>query len=74
MAVVLAQGKNVNTELLRSGLAEVYCGRVPKSIYIAAFREVEQEAKQKMIGIWSLRNGYVSPCLWRKMKGRTVTR
>ena len=66
LAVVYIRGLNVNLELLRAGLAETYRGRVPKSLNLAPFMQVEKEAKEGTYGIWRLGNSYISPSVWRK--------
>jgi len=58
--------KNVNLEMIQMGLAEVYKGELPEGFNLHPFIAAEKEAKEKMKGIWSLGDRYVSPSKWRK--------
>lgn len=54
----------VNEEIVRKGLAEVYEG---KSKYkLDRLHELQNQAKNQQLGIWSLGSRYVSPYLYRK--------
>jgi len=64
LGVVFADGVNINLEMIRSGMAEVYRGRPPKSLDMDPYWKAEREAKKRRIGIWSLKN-YISPKEWR---------
>jgi micrococcal nuclease len=59
-------GKSVNLEMIKQGLAEAYRGRSPKGFKSESFFEAEKEAKVALKGIWYLGNKYVSPSEWRK--------
>jgi endonuclease YncB( thermonuclease family) len=67
LAVVYVDGKNVNLELVKSGLAEVYRGKAPRSFNAMPYRKAENVAKKEVKGIWSLcPNMNISPKEWRK--------
>ncbi|RJO61703.1 hypothetical protein C4544_02005 [candidate division WS5 bacterium] len=67
LAVVFVDGKNVNLELLKVGLAEVYRGKHPRGLEIEPYEKAETEAKNAMKGIWSLCKAMqISPKDWRK--------
>lgn len=58
---------NLNLELVKLGLAEVYRGRPPKGIDIEMYKKAEAIAKKNKVGMWSLDNP-ISPKKWRKLK------
>ncbi len=60
------KGININLELIRKGLAEVYRGRVPEGFDISPYLEAEAAAKRSNRGIWSLGSQYESPRQWRR--------
>ena len=66
LAELFVGGRNINLELLRLGLAEVYQGRMQAGLNKKAYLDAQKEAKQHHRGIWSLGNNYESPRLWRK--------
>jgi len=66
LAVVYSEGKNVNLELVKAGLAEVYRGKLPPGFDIAPYKAAEMEAKKADQGIWSLGSVYISPKVWRR--------
>ncbi|RJP78979.1 MAG: nuclease [Desulfobacteraceae bacterium] len=67
LAVVFVDGKNVNLELLKAGLAEVYRGKHPRGLEIEPYEKAQIEAKNAMKGIWSLCKAMqISPKDWRK--------
>ena len=61
---------NVNIEMLRAGLVEVYQGEIPKKLDINPYIEAEQEARNAEAGMWILGTRYVSPRLWRRARKR----
>ncbi|MFK5951959.1 MAG: thermonuclease family protein [Desulfobacterium sp.] len=63
-------GRNINLELLRQGLAEVYQGKMQAGLDKKAYLDAQKEAKQHRRGIWSLGKAYESPRLWRKKHPR----
>jgi len=67
LAVVFVDGRNVNLELIKSGLAEVYRGKPPRNFDAMPYTKAEKIAKKEMKGIWSLcPNMNISPKEWRK--------
>ncbi len=58
---------NINLEMLRAGLAEVYKGKPANGLDIADYRDAENNAKQNGKGIWELRDQYFSPWDWREI-------
>ena len=67
LGVVYADGKNVNLEMVKSGLAEVYRGRPAKGFDNDPYENAEKEARAAGLGMWSLGDKYISPREWRKM-------
>ncbi len=61
---------NVNIEMLKAGLVEVYQGEIPKKLDISPYIEAEQEARNAEAGMWVLGTSYVSPRLWRRARKR----
>jgi endonuclease YncB( thermonuclease family) len=65
--VIYINGKNINLEMVKQGLAEVYRGKPPRGFNPAPYHEAEREARAANRGMWSLGEKYVSPKEWRKM-------
>jgi endonuclease YncB( thermonuclease family) len=63
--VVLLNGKNVNLEMLKAGLAEVYRGDPPRGLDMKPFLNAEKQAREAKRGMWSQGTKYVSPKNWR---------
>lgn len=70
LAELFVGGQNINLELLRQGLAEVYQGKMQAGLDKKAYLDVQKEARQHRRGIWSLGDTYESPRLWRKKHPR----
>jgi len=68
LAVIYLDGKNVNLEMVKAGLAEVYRGRAPHKFPLLPYWQAEKEARDDKRGMWSLGDEYVSPKTWRKMQ------
>jgi endonuclease YncB( thermonuclease family) len=69
LAVVFVGGMDVNLELVKAGLAEVYKGKPPRNFDVKPYHEAEKIAKKEVKGIWSLcPNMNISPKEWRKRK------
>ena len=66
LAVVNSGGKNINLEMIKQGMAEVYGGKPPKGFNTDLYRKAEKEAKESGKGIWSQGKDYVSPSQWRR--------
>lgn len=59
LAYVWADGKMINQELLRKGLARVAYIYEPDTRYVETFQEIEDEAKEENLGIWQT-DGYAT--------------
>lgn len=59
LAYVYADGKSVQEQLLKDGLARVAYIYPPNTKYVAEYQKVENAAKKKHIAIWS-KSGYAS--------------
>ena len=55
LGVVFLKGKNINLEMVRAGLAEVYSGDPPMGLDLEPYRKFEEEARKAKRGMWSLR-------------------
>ena len=66
LGVVYVDGKNVNLEMVKAGLAEVYRGKPAKGFDNEPYQNAENEARRAGIGMWSLGDKYISPKDWRK--------
>jgi len=67
LGVIFIEGKNINLDMVRAGLAEVYRGKPPKGFDSTPYLQVETEAREAKSGMWSLGDKYISPREWRKM-------
>ena len=67
LGVVFVSGKNVNLEMVKAGLAEVYRGKPAGGLNLEPYWKAEAEAKKTSIGMWSLGDKYISPKKWRRM-------
>ena len=66
LGTVFLDGKNINLEMVRAGLAEVYRGESPKDLDLDPFFKAEREARTAEKGIWIQGDRYISPRTWRK--------
>jgi micrococcal nuclease len=66
LAVVYVDGKNVNLEMVKAGLAEVYRGKPAPGFDNGPYEKAENEARSAGKGMWSLGDNYISPKEWRK--------
>ena len=67
LGVVFVSGKNMNLEMVKAGLAEVYRGRPAGGLDLGPYWTAEAEAKKASTGMWSLGDKYMSPKKWRRM-------
>jgi endonuclease YncB( thermonuclease family) len=67
--VFLLDGKNINIEMIKVGLAEVYRGKPASGLDMEQYRNAEGEAKAAKQGMWVQEDKYVSPREWRRMHG-----
>jgi len=54
LVVVFVDGKNVNLEMIKAGLAEVYRGPPAKGLELEPYWKAEKEAREAGREIWSL--------------------
>jgi micrococcal nuclease len=66
---VFLDGNNINLEMVKSGLAEVYRGTPAKGQDMEPYWKAEEEARRIGKGMWVLGDKYVSPREWRKTHG-----
>lgn len=69
LGVIHLDGKTINLEMIRAGLAEVYRGLAPKKFDLSPYWQAEKEAREAKMGMWSLGDKYISPKDWRRMQG-----
>ena len=67
LGVVYVDGRDVNLEMVRAGLAEVYRGRPAKGFDNELYQKAEDAARRAGVGMWSLGDKYISPKEWRKV-------
>jgi micrococcal nuclease len=67
LGVVYVDGKNVNLEMVKAGLAEIYKGKTSPGFENEAYQKAEDVARSAGKGMWSLRDKYISPKEWRKI-------
>ena len=68
LGVVFVDGKNVNLEIIKAGLAEVFRGKPAGGLDLEPYCKAEAEAKKAGIGMWSMRDKYMSPRKWRRIQ------
>ena len=66
LGVVYVDGKNVNLEMVKAGLAEVYRGKPASGFDNDPYQKAEDAARYAGKGMWSLGDKYISPKEWRK--------
>ena len=49
---ILLDGKNINLEMVKAGLAEVYTGETAKGLDLVPYRRAETEAKEARLEMW----------------------
>ncbi len=64
--VVYLDGKNINLEMIKAGLAEFYREKSPKGFNIKPYIEAEEQARKTRCGMWVQEDKYMSPKEWRK--------
>jgi micrococcal nuclease len=65
---VFVDGRNINLEMVKAGLAEVYRGTPAPGQNLDPYWQAEKEARVAKRGMWVLGDKYVSPREWRRMK------
>jgi len=68
LGVVYVDGKNVNIEMVKAGLAEVYRGKPAPGFDNGPYEKAENETRSAGKGMWSLGDRYISPKEWRKSR------
>ena len=53
LGVIFLQGKNINLEMIRAGLAELSGEELPRGLDLGPYREAQNEAMRSERGIWS---------------------
>jgi endonuclease YncB( thermonuclease family) len=70
LAEVFAGNKNMNLEMIKAGLAEVYRGRRPKTLDSQIYLKEQARAQKNGRGMWTQGHFYKSPRQWRKENPR----
>ena len=68
-AVVFLNGTNINLEMVKAGLAEVYRGTPAPKFENEPYSQAEREAQATGKGMCLQGDKYVSPRQWRKTHG-----
>jgi endonuclease YncB( thermonuclease family) len=66
LGLVFINGTNVNLEMVKTGLAEVYRGRHAKGFDPKIYQDAEAEAVKEKRGMWVQGDKYISPRDWRR--------
>jgi micrococcal nuclease len=66
LAEIFVDAANVNLEMIRAGLAEVYRGKQPNGFDATDYLQAEKSAKHSLKGMWAQGTGYKSPRQWRR--------
>jgi len=66
LAEVFVNGKNINIEMIKAGLAEVYKGKRPGKLDSRLYLKEEASARKARKGMWIQGARYKSPRQWRK--------
>jgi endonuclease YncB( thermonuclease family) len=51
--VIFLNGKNINIEMIRAGLAEISGEELPQNLDLGPYRRAQTEAMKAELGIWS---------------------
>jgi endonuclease YncB( thermonuclease family) len=68
LCVIYLNKQNINLEMVKTGLAEVYRGKPARGFDNGPYLEAEKRAREAKTGMWSLGDKYISPKDWRKMQ------
>lgn len=66
LAEVFVNDTNINIEMIKAGLAEVYRGKRPKNLDSQHYIKEEKKARSAEIRMWRQGSSYKSPRQWRK--------
>ena len=67
LGVVFVSEKDMNLEMVKAGLAEVYRGKPADGLNLGLYWNAEAEAKKAGTGMWALGDKYISPKEWRRI-------
>lgn len=70
LAEVFVNNKNINIEMIKEGLAEVYKGKRPKKLASPLYLKEEASARRDRKGMWIQGDQYQSPRQWREAHPR----
>lgn len=70
LAEVFINDINMNLEMVKAGLAEVYQGSLPETFNAAPYLAAQDQAAKRRIGMWAQGSRYKSPRQWRKENPR----
>jgi micrococcal nuclease len=65
LAEIFVGHVNINLEMLKEGMAEVYTGKLPPGLDMEPYLNAQVIARRKNKGVWG-KKPYVSPKEWRK--------
>ncbi|MBW1730516.1 MAG: thermonuclease family protein [Deltaproteobacteria bacterium] len=65
-ATILLNGRSINVEMVRQGLAEVCFDQRLRGLGVDGLLRAQKEARSAGLGIWSLGDDYVRPKAWRQ--------
>lgn len=65
-AELFLSGTNVNLQLVKAGLGEVYVGALPRDSSLEPYFRNQQEARSAQRGIWGLGKARICPRKWRE--------
>jgi micrococcal nuclease len=66
---VILEDRNINIEMIRAGLAEVYRGKPASGLDMEPYWKAEEDARKGGRGMWVMGDKYVSPREWRQTHG-----
>lgn len=66
---VFGEDRNINLEMVKAGLAEVYQGKPASGLDLGLYWKAEEDARKANRGMWVLGDKYVSPRDWRQTHG-----
>lgn len=70
LAEVFTDTKNINLEMIKAGMAEVYTGKLPEKLDSQGYLKEEETARNMGRGMWTQGHFYKSPRQWRKENPR----
>jgi len=68
LGVIFLGDENINVEMVKAGLAELYRGKPARGLDLTALWRAEKEAREAKRGMWSLGDKYISPREWRRLR------